>query len=78
MYIKLFMQYPWQRSFKLTICKATGMPKAQVRSCSFTQSFIIVPGKYVQTEASLSSWKSPTVQFLKCLGCYFLHSLLCF
>jgi len=25
MYIKLFMQCPWQRSFKLTICKAAGM-----------------------------------------------------
>ena len=53
MYIKLFMQCPWQRSFKLTICKATGMQKAQVKSCSFIQSLIIMPGKYVQAEASL-------------------------
>lgn len=71
MYIKLFMQCPWQRSFKLTICKATGMQKAQVKSCSFIQSLIIMPGKYVQTEAPLSSWQSPIniIWVLKVLGC---------
>lgn len=53
------MPCPWQRSFKLTICKAADVQKAQEGSYSFIWSLIITPGKYVQTEASLSSWKSP-------------------